>query len=84
MKFGIEKCVTAAISKGKLTVSEDLVVSEDTVPIVIGSLGSISMCLAKHLQTLNIFYGTLISKLYRKASYWVQWLKNYFFQLAQT
>ena len=33
------------------------------VPLVIGSLGSIPTCLAKHLQSLNIYYGTLISKL---------------------
>ena len=33
------------------------------VSLVNGSLGSIPMCLAKHLQSLNIFYGTLISKL---------------------
>ena len=33
------------------------------VPPVIGSLESIPMCLAQHLQSLNIFYGTLISKL---------------------
>ena len=31
MRFGIEKCATASISRGKLVVSDDLVVTEDTV-----------------------------------------------------
>ena len=33
------------------------------VPLVIGSLGSVPMCLTKHLRTLNIYYSTLVSKL---------------------
>ena len=33
------------------------------VTLVIGSLGSVPMCLTKHLQTLNIYYSTLVSKL---------------------
>ena len=31
MQFGIGKCATTSISKGKLVVSDDLIVTEDTV-----------------------------------------------------
>jgi len=33
------------------------------MPLVIGTLGSVSVCLAENLHTLNIFYRTLIPKL---------------------
>jgi len=33
------------------------------VPILIGSLGSIPVCLAASLKTLNIYYSSLIPKL---------------------
>jgi len=33
------------------------------VPLIVGCLGSVSKCLVKHLKTLNIYYGTLVSKL---------------------
>ena len=36
------------------------------VPLVNGTLGSVSVCLAENLHTLNIFYRTLIPKLYTK------------------
>ena len=33
------------------------------VPLVIGTLGSVSVCLVENLHTLNIFYRSLIPKL---------------------
>ena len=29
------------------------------IPLVIGSLGSVPMCLTKHLKALNMYYSTL-------------------------
>ena len=33
------------------------------LPVILGTLGSISLCLGKHLKTLNICYNGLIPKL---------------------
>ena len=33
------------------------------LPVILGTLGSISLCLGKHLKTLNIYYNGLIPKL---------------------
>ena len=33
------------------------------LPVILGALGSILLCLGKHLKTLNIYYNGLIPKL---------------------
>jgi len=40
MKFGIDKCVTASLTRGKLSVSDAIIVSEDTVIPALGDTGS--------------------------------------------
>ena len=40
MKFGIDKCATTSLTRGKLSVFDDLAVSEDTVIPALNSFDS--------------------------------------------